>query len=136
MCWLISLIVYHSTSCVIDHRVFPSRVESALVLLLGLLTNLEPLMATHIFEMVVRLRDADQIAEMLCSSLRNCAVSVDISHSDQVLNFGDGRVVIKPNVCGINLRVEADDLLTFLGLRSLLQVALSQASTDQSGFLE
>lgn len=93
-------------------------------------------MAKHISETVVWVADADRIAETLCGSLSNCALSVDIDGPDQVLNFGDGRAIIKPNVCGLHLRVEAEDPLTFFGIRSLLQVSLSRASNDQSGRLE
>lgn len=93
-------------------------------------------MAKHISETVVWVPDADRIAETLCGSLRDCALSIDTNRTDQILNFGDGRAIIKPNVCGLHLRVEAEDLLTFFGIRSLLQVALSQASTDRPGRLE
>lgn len=93
-------------------------------------------MAKHISETVVSVPDADRIAETLCGSLRDCALSIDTNRTDQVLNFGDGRAIIKPKVCGLHLRVEAEDPATFFGIRSLLQVALSRASTDRSGHLE
>ncbi|MBW9075030.1 MULTISPECIES: DUF2218 domain-containing protein [Agrobacterium] len=93
-------------------------------------------MTKHISETVVWVADADRIAETLCGSLRDCALSIVTSRTDRVLNFGDGRAIIEPKVCGLHLRVEAEDLATFFGIRSLLQVALSRASTDQSGHLE
>ncbi len=93
-------------------------------------------MAKHISETVVWVADADRIAETLCRSLRDCALSIETNRTDQVLNFGDGRAIIRPNVCGLHLRVEAEDPLTFFGIRSLLQVVLSRASNDQSGHLE
>ncbi|MGG6898726.1 SMa0974 family conjugal transfer regulator [Rhizobium sp. BR 315] len=93
-------------------------------------------MPKHTSETVVWVADADRIAETLCGSLRHCALSIDTNRADRVLNFGDGRAIVKPKVCGLCLRVEAEDLATFLGIRSLLQVALSRASNDQSGHLE
>uniref|UniRef100_UPI0031015436 SMa0974 family conjugal transfer regulator n=1 Tax=Neorhizobium sp. EC2-8 TaxID=3129230 RepID=UPI0031015436 len=93
-------------------------------------------MAKHISDTVVWVADADRIAEALCGSLRGCALSIDTNGTHQVLNFGDGRAIIKPDVCGLQLRVEAEDPLTFFGIRSLLQVSLSRASKDQSGHLE
>ncbi|SEI14689.1 hypothetical protein SAMN05216228_102824 [Rhizobium tibeticum] len=93
-------------------------------------------MAKHISETVVWVADADRIAETLCGSLRDCALSIETNCTDKVLNFGDGRAIIRPNICGLHLRVEAENLLTFFGIRSLLQVALSRASNDQSGHLE
>ncbi len=93
-------------------------------------------MTKHISETVVWVADADRIAEALCRSLRDCALSIEINRTDRVLDFGDGRAIIKPKVCGLHLRVEAEDLATFFGIRSLLQVALSQLSTDRTGNLE
>lgn len=93
-------------------------------------------MVKHISETVVSVSVANQIAETLCGSLRDCALSIDINGTDQVLNFGDGQAIIKPNVCGLYLRVEAEDLATFFGIRSLLQVALSRASNNRPAPLE
>lgn len=93
-------------------------------------------MAKHISETVVWVADADRIAETLCGSLSDCALSVDINGAAQVLNFGDGRAIIKPNVCGLHIRVEAEDPLTLYGIRSVLQVALWRASPGWTGRLE
>ncbi|QAB01006.1 MULTISPECIES: SMa0974 family conjugal transfer regulator [Agrobacterium tumefaciens complex] len=93
-------------------------------------------MAKHISETVVSALNADRIAETLFGSLRDWALSIDYNRADHVLNFGDGRAIITANVCGLHLRVEAEDLATFFGIRSLLQVALSRASNDHSGHLE
>lgn len=93
-------------------------------------------MAVHISETVVWVADAAWVAEILCGSLSDCALSIDTNRTDHVLNFGDGRAIVNPKTCGLYLRVEAEDLATFLGIRSLLQVALSQASNDQSGHVE
>jgi len=93
-------------------------------------------MTKHISETVVWVADAARVAEMLCSSLRDCALSIDTNRTGHVLNFGDGRAIVNPKACGLYLRVEGDDLATFLGIRSLLQVALSRASSEQSGHVE
>jgi len=93
-------------------------------------------MTKHISETVVWVADAARVAEILCGSLRNCALSIDTNRTDHVLNFGDGRAIVNAKACGLYLRVEAEDLATFLGIRSLLQVALTRASNDQSGHVE
>ncbi|HCL63608.1 MAG TPA: DUF2218 domain-containing protein [Rhizobium sp.] len=93
-------------------------------------------MAKHISETFVSIPDADRIAETLCESLNDCALSIDTNRTERVLNFGDGQAIIKPKVCGLHLRVEAEDLATFFGIRSLLQVALPRASTDRAGHFE
>lgn len=93
-------------------------------------------MIKHISETVVWVADATRVAEILCGSLRDCALSIQTNRADHVLNFGEGEAMVRPKVCGLYLRVEAEDLATFLGIRSLLQVALSRASNDQSGHVE
>ncbi|NTE68130.1 DUF2218 domain-containing protein [Agrobacterium tumefaciens] len=93
-------------------------------------------MAKHISETVVAVPHAGRIVETLCGSLRDCALSIDTNRADQVLNFGDGRAIIKAEVCALRLRVEAEDLATFFGIRSLLQVAMSRASNDLFGRVE
>lgn len=93
-------------------------------------------MTKHISETVVWVADAARVAETLCGSLRDCALSIDTNCTDHVLNFGDGRAIVNRKACGLYLRVEAEDLATFLGIRSLLQVALSRASNEQSGHVE
>ncbi|MFJ1311389.1 DUF2218 domain-containing protein [Agrobacterium sp. P15N1-A] len=93
-------------------------------------------MTKHISDTVVWVPDAARVAEILCGSLRDCALSIDTNRTDHVLNFGDGRAIVRPKTCGLYLRVEAEDLATFLGIRSLLQVALSRVSNDQSGHVE
>ncbi|OWV98877.1 hypothetical protein [Rhizobium sp. R693] len=93
-------------------------------------------MSKNISEAIVWVADAARVAEILCGSLRECALSIDTNRSDHVLNFGDGKAIVGPKACGLYLRVEAKDLATFLGIRSLLQVALSRASNDQSGHVE
>lgn len=93
-------------------------------------------MPKHISETIACVTDADRIAETLGESLRDCALSIETNRTEHVWNFGDGRAIVKPMVCGLHLRVEAEDLVTFLGIRSLLQVALSRASDDQCGHVE
>ncbi len=51
-------------------------------------------------------------------------VSVDQSGDDKLINFGDGRVILRPAENGLHIRVEALDLATFLGIQSLLQISL------------
>lgn len=93
-------------------------------------------MAKHISETVVWVADAARVAEILCGSLRDCALSIHTNRADHILNFGEGEAMVEPKACGLYIRVEADDLATFLGIRSLLQVGLSRASNGQSGYVE
>lgn len=93
-------------------------------------------MDKHISETCVSIPDVDQTAELLCVALRDCTLSIATNHTERIVDFGDGRAIIRQTACGLNLRVEAQDLLTFFGIRSLVQVALSQVATHLSGQLE
>lgn len=92
-------------------------------------------MTRYISEAVVAVTDADRVVEALCGSLRDCAISVDTYRGDHLMNFGDGSATIKVEVCALHLRVEAEDLATLFGIRSLLQVALARVSNYRSGHL-
>jgi hypothetical protein len=93
-------------------------------------------MAKHTSETSISISHADQTAELLCVALRDCTLSIATNHTERLLNFGDGRAFIRQTACGLHLRVEAQDLLTFFGIRSLVQVSLSQVATHLSGQLE
>lgn len=93
-------------------------------------------MDKHISQTFVSIPDVDRSTEMLCVFLRDCALSIDSRRTERVLDFGDGQAIIRQTACGLHLRVEADDLATFFGIRSLLQVALSQIATHLPGHLE
>lgn len=60
--------------------------------------------------------------KVLCHKFSQHVVSVEHSGHDNLINFGDGRVILRPAENGLHLRVEALDLATFFGIRSLLQV--------------
>lgn len=93
-------------------------------------------MDKHISHTFVSIPDVDRTTEMLCVFLRDCALSIDTSGAERILNFGDGQAIIRQTACGLHLRVKADDLATFFGIRSLLQVALSRIATHLPGHLE
>lgn len=93
-------------------------------------------MDKHISETCVSIQDVEQTAELLCATLRDWSFSITTDHSERLLDFDDGRVVISQTVGGLRLRVEARDPLTLLGMRSVLQVAFSEASIHLTSELE
>lgn len=93
-------------------------------------------MDKHISETCVSTPDVEQTAELLCATLRDWSFSITTYHSERLLDFDDGRVVIRQAVGGLHLRVEARDPLALLGMRSVLQVAFSQISAHLFSELE
>lgn len=93
-------------------------------------------MGKHVSETCVCIPDVEQTTELLCATLRDWSFSITTNHFERILDLEDGRVVISQTVGGLHLRVEATDPLTLLGMRSVLQVALSQVSANVFSELE
>jgi hypothetical protein len=88
-------------------------------------------MAKHISETFVSIPGSDRTIDLLCAILRGWSFSTTTNHSERLLAFDDGRVIITNSDGSLHLRVEAEDRLTLLGIRSVLQVAFSQVPTLQ-----
>lgn len=93
-------------------------------------------MTKHISEAFVMTPDAELIASTLCDTLREYTLSTVANRIDRVLNFADGKATIEPRACGVHLRVEAEDLATFFGIRVLIHVGLCQAPSKRTWHLE
>ncbi len=93
-------------------------------------------MDKHILETFVTIPEVDRTAELLCATLRDWSFSITTNHFERLIGFDDGRAIIRQEVGGLHLRVEAQDPLTLLGIRSVLQVALSQVATQLFAQLE
>ena len=86
-------------------------------------------MAKHISETFVSIPDPDRTLDLLCATLRGWSFSITTNHSEPLIAFDDGRVIITHAVGGLHLRIEAEDPLTLLGMRSVLQATFSQVAT-------
>lgn len=90
----------------------------------------EFLMAKHISETFVSIPNSDRTIDLLCAALRCWSFSTTTNHSERLLTFDDGRVIITNLDGSLHLRVEAEDPLILLGMRSVLQAALYKVATS------
>lgn len=86
-------------------------------------------MHKYVSEAFVRVPDAGSIAEKLCALSNDYCRSIGVKSADKVLDFGDGRAILRPSDEGLYFRVEAEDTMTFHGIRTLLQGSLSTIMT-------
>lgn len=93
-------------------------------------------MPKHVAEALVLLPNAETVAEDICSRSRIYCRSITTRGSDRLLDFGDGRAVLKPGKEGLFLRVEAHDLVTFYGIRTVLQGHLFATSSVRDSAIE
>jgi hypothetical protein len=80
---------------------------------------------THVAEAFVQAPHAECVADKICARSSAYCRSTSANGSDRVLDFGNARAILKPTNDGLHFRVEAQELLTFYGIRTLLQASLS-----------
>lgn len=66
----------------------------------------------------------EEISRIFCEEYRAYIISVEFSGHDTLIQFSDGRATLSPAANGLRLRVEATDLATFHGIRTLLLFGL------------
>ncbi|TPL36042.1 hypothetical protein FJ957_29730 [Mesorhizobium sp. B2-4-6] len=72
---------------------------------------------------------ADWVVERTCDKSRDFCQSISATGADKLLDFGDARAILRPTAERLHLRVDAQDLATFYGVRTLLQASLSAFTT-------
>ncbi|WP_349436809.1 hypothetical protein [Pararhizobium sp. A13] len=82
-------------------------------------------MYKHVAEAFVSVAQARYVAEKVCLHINDFCQSIGASESDKLLDFGDGRATLRATDDGLSFRVAAQDLVTFYGIRTLLQGSLS-----------
>lgn len=82
-------------------------------------------MYKHVAETFVCTMHAQSVAEKICVRIKDFCRPVITSGSARILDFGDGRAIIRPTNDGLFFRVSAQDLVTFYGICTLLQGSLS-----------
>jgi hypothetical protein len=75
-------------------------------------------------------------AEKICLGIKDFCQSIGASRSDKLLDFGNGLATLRPTDDGLLLRVAAHDLLTFYGIRSLLEGSLSAIAQGSEEAIE
>lgn len=93
-------------------------------------------MYKHVAEAFVPVPRAESVAERVCARSRDYCYSIDVMGTDKVLDFGDARAILRPTDEGLRFRVEAHNLITLYGVRTLLQGRLSASTTFEGEVVE
>lgn len=81
-------------------------------------------MHTHVAEAFLQAPHAECVADKICARSSAYCRSTGTNGTDRFLDFGDARAILKPTDEGLHFRVEAQELVTFYGIRTLLQASL------------
>lgn len=87
-------------------------------------------MYKHAAEAFVPIQDAGGVGEEIRARSRDYCQHISATGADMLLDFGDGRVTLRPTCEGLQLRIEARDLVTFYAIRTLLQGSLFAIVAD------
>lgn len=79
---------------------------------------------------------AECVAERVCARSRAYCRSIGANGTDTLLDFGDARAILTPTDEGLHFRVEALDIITLSGIRTLLQGCLSAITAVPGGVVE
>ncbi len=93
-------------------------------------------MYKHAAEAFVCIAHSDCILEGLCARAQEYCWSIRRLEHGKLLNFDDARAILRPTDKGLHFRVEAQDFVTFFGIRTLLQGSLSTITTFPDGGVE
>lgn len=87
-------------------------------------------------EAYVPVPHAERITEKVCDRCGDCCRSIDAMGADILLDFGDARAILRLTDEGLHFRVDAQDAITFYGVRTLLQGSLPSITTFLSEEVE
>lgn len=93
-------------------------------------------MYKHAAEALVSIPHSENIIEKICDQSREFCRSIEHAGEDKLIDFGDAQAVLKSIDEGLFLRVEANNLITFYGVRTLLQGRLSGIMTFEGEAVE
>jgi hypothetical protein len=79
----------------------------------------------HVAEAFVPVLCAKCVLEKVCARSGEYCRSIAAMGAEKVLDFGEARAILTPTEEGLHFRVEAQDSMTFYGVRTLLQGSLS-----------
>lgn len=86
-------------------------------------------MYKHVAETFVAVVQAPSITEKICTQIGEFCRSILCEGPDRFLSFEDGWVVMLPADDGLFFRVSARDLVTFYGIRTLIEGSLSNSTS-------
>ncbi|RCS22796.1 hypothetical protein DUT91_14920 [Phyllobacterium salinisoli] len=82
-------------------------------------------MYKHVAEAFVPVSHAKSVAEKVCARASDYCRLIGATGADRLLHFRNARAILRPTDEGLHFRVEAQDFITFYGVRTLLQGSLS-----------
>ncbi|CAK7260953.1 MULTISPECIES: hypothetical protein [unclassified Shinella] len=84
--------------------------------------------ATHFAaETFVPITDADRFVETFGMNFREYILSSGLESADTVIDFGEGKAILRPGFIGLRIRIASDSLWGYLGCRELLHLHLFDA---------
>ncbi|MEI2298750.1 SMa0974 family conjugal transfer regulator [Ensifer sp. MJa1] len=77
-------------------------------------------MYKHTAEACIPVPHPERVAKKLCARSADYCRSIDDMGADKLLDFGDARALLRLTDDGLRLQVDAQDTITFYGIRTLL----------------
>lgn len=93
-------------------------------------------MYKNVAEAFVALEQAPSVVEEFCSQNRNFCLSIITHEADRLLQFEDGHAIIRATDNGLIFRVSARDLVTFYGIRTLVEGSLAKFTSGSVRSIE
>ncbi|WP_142781653.1 hypothetical protein [Agrobacterium sp. T29] len=81
-------------------------------------------MYKHIAESFIAVAHTQCVTETICVKVQDFCRSIVSTGPDRLLDFGGGRMIIRALDEGLFLNVSAGDLVTFYGIRTLVEGSL------------
>ncbi|OWV73062.1 hypothetical protein ATY77_08640 [Rhizobium sp. R634] len=90
----------------------------------------------HVAEAFVAISRTQHVADIICTQIEDFCQSLVAMGPDRLLTFEDGGAIIVPTSESLFFRVSARDLVTFCGIRALLEASLFLATSVSEGTIE
>lgn len=78
-------------------------------------------MFKYIAEAIVAVRHSEAVAEKIFAHCAGSWQPTGGGLAGRLLDFGGARAILKPNADGLHLQVEAEDVVMFYGVRSVVE---------------
>ncbi|WP_114836198.1 hypothetical protein U0027_24110 (plasmid) [Agrobacterium tumefaciens] len=93
-------------------------------------------MYKNVAETFVALEQPPSVVEEFCSQNLNFCLSIITHETDRLLQFEDGHATIRITDNGLIFRVSARDLVTFYGIRTLIEGSLTKFTSGSVKSIE
>ncbi|WP_442967531.1 SMa0974 family conjugal transfer regulator [Rhizobium sp. BR 362] len=92
-------------------------------------------MYEYVTEIDIPLSDANTLLEQICRPITGLCHSVPVRDRARILEFEDGYAVVGVADTGLVCLVAAENILTFLGIRTVLETRLFKFSHSKSQWI-